>query len=98
MLVKGVLPYGKLIIETVGSTKVCDKLDRAMSDFEGNLPVFVQVNTSGEDAKAGVTPEEAIELSRYIVEDCDRLELMGLMTIGMWEDRLSLRTLRILRD
>jgi uncharacterized pyridoxal phosphate-containing UPF0001 family protein len=47
MLVKGVLPYGKLVIETVGSKKVCDKLDRAMSDFQGKLSVLVQVNTSG---------------------------------------------------
>jgi hypothetical protein len=82
MLVKGVMPYGKLVVETVGSSKVADKLNNAMNDFEGKLDIFVQVNTSGEEAKSGVSPEEAIELCKHVTEQCDRLNLLGLMTIG----------------
>jgi PLP dependent protein len=46
------------------------------------LSVFVQVNTSGEDTKSGVTPEQAIDLCQHIVQECPHLTLMGLMTIG----------------
>ncbi|QSS48960.1 hypothetical protein I7I53_09181 [Histoplasma capsulatum var. duboisii H88] len=46
------------------------------------LRVFVQVNTSGEDSKSGVEPAEAVRLCRYIREQCPRLKLQGLMTIG----------------
>lgn len=83
MLVKGVVPYGKLVVETVSSIKVARKLDNAMSEFDGKtLEVFVQVNTSGEDSKSGVTPNEAIELCEQIVKECERVKLKGVMTIG----------------
>jgi len=46
------------------------------------LKVFIQVNTSGEEQKAGVAPNETIGLVRYIRESCPHLEFIGLMTIG----------------
>lgn len=84
MLVKGVVPYGKLVVETVNSWKVAKKLDSAMSDFDGQktLEVFVQINTSGEDTKSGVSTEEAVELCQQIVNECERVKLKGVMTIG----------------
>ncbi|KAK2810649.1 hypothetical protein FQN50_002689 [Emmonsiellopsis sp. PD_5] len=48
----------------------------------GKLRVFVQVNTSGEASKSGVEPSEAVALCRYVHEECPRLKLQGLMTIG----------------
>jgi pyridoxal phosphate enzyme (YggS family) len=51
-------------------------------EFESRLRVMVQVNTSGEEAKSGVEPGEALELCRYIRERCPHLKLSGLMTIG----------------
>jgi uncharacterized pyridoxal phosphate-containing UPF0001 family protein len=45
--------------------------------------VFVQVNTSGEENKAGVDPlTGAVPLARFIREKCPRLKLQGVMTIG----------------
>ncbi|KAJ5747984.1 uncharacterized protein N7511_009680 [Penicillium nucicola] len=49
---------------------------------DGRLRVYVQVNTSGEENKAGVEPVAAAELCRFIREKCARLRLMGVMTIG----------------
>jgi pyridoxal phosphate enzyme (YggS family) len=46
------------------------------------LGVFVQVNTSGEEQKGGVSPGEGAALARYIIEQCPHLQLRGLMTIG----------------
>lgn len=88
-LVKNVVPYGKLVVETVNSEKVANKLDNAMANnFPGNdgqellLDVFVQVNTSGEESKSGVSVDESIELCKYVVQNCKRLNLKGVMTIG----------------
>lgn len=96
-LVKNVLPYGKLVVETVNSEKVANKLDNAMTtNFSNNddnddddeqqqqqlLDVFVQVNTSGEGSKSGVGMDESIELCKHIVQNCKRLNLKGIMTIG----------------
>lgn len=99
MLVKGVIPHGSLVVETVGSMKVARKLDNAMSEFDGRtLDVFVQVNTSGEDSKSGVEPAEAIELCHQIVNECDRVKLRGVMTIGAPGDLECLDALVACRD
>jgi len=82
-LVKNVLPYGKLVLETLGSEKVANKLDNAMTNFDGTvLDVFVQVNTSGEESKNGVSVDECVTLCKHIVDNCRRLKLKGIMTIG----------------
>ena len=47
------------------------------------LPVFVQVNTSGEASKYGVEPADCVALARHIAEGCPNLRFAGLMTIGM---------------
>ncbi|KAF7874917.1 hypothetical protein EAF04_002091 [Stromatinia cepivora] len=47
------------------------------------LNIHIQVNTSGESSKSGVTPgKDTIELCKYIIEECPFLKLVGLMTIG----------------
>lgn len=98
MLVKGVVPHGKLVVETVSTMKVAKKLDNAMSDFDGKLGIFVQVNTSGEDSKSGVQPQEAVELCQQIVKECERIHLMGVMTIGASGDTGCLDCLVKCRD
>ena len=49
---------------------------------DARLGVHVQVNTSGEETKSGVHPDQAPELCRYIRDACPHLRLRGLMTIG----------------
>jgi PLP dependent protein len=37
-------------------------------------------------AKSGAQPSEAVTIAKQIVEDCDKLSLSGLMTIGSPEN------------
>lgn len=46
------------------------------------LNCLIQVNTSQEDQKNGVQPEEVASLAEHIVKECRWLRLAGLMTIG----------------
>lgn len=48
------------------------------------LPVYIQVNTSGEESKSGVLPSAAPALASHVREQCAALELRGLMTIGVY--------------
>jgi pyridoxal phosphate enzyme (YggS family) len=57
------------------------KIDNALSDGK-KLNIFVQVNTSAEESKGGVEPDQVVALCREIVETCPNLHLQGLMTIG----------------
>ncbi|UFU07759.1 YggS family pyridoxal phosphate-dependent enzyme [Ruania halotolerans] len=68
-------------VQSVDSTKLAHRLDRAAEARERDLDVFIQVNTSGEETKAGVTPESAGELAA-VVGSLEHLHLRGFMTIG----------------
>ncbi|KAK9244089.1 hypothetical protein V1506DRAFT_461722 [Lipomyces tetrasporus] len=70
-------------VETVDAVKKARKLNDARSDEWDMLNVFIQVNTSGEESKSGAAPgKDTVEVARYIVGQCPRLKLLGLMTIG----------------
>jgi pyridoxal phosphate enzyme (YggS family) len=75
-------------VNSVDSEKKADQLEKgrkaaiAADPSVEELRVMVQVNTSGEESKSGVEPEEAVALCRHVVERCPHLRLTGLMTIG----------------
>ncbi|EFN58933.1 hypothetical protein CHLNCDRAFT_48564 [Chlorella variabilis] len=72
------------LLETVDSAKLASKLDSTVASLgRPPLAVFVQVNTSGEESKYGVEPQDCLALARHIHEQCPHLRLAGLMTIGM---------------
>ncbi|KAI7975567.1 hypothetical protein EIK77_005933 [Talaromyces pinophilus] len=83
---------GLWAVESVDTEKKAKLLDKGWGERDisslteeerqQKLRVFVQVNTSGEEAKSGVEPAATPALCRYIREQCPRLKLQGLMTIG----------------
>lgn len=68
-------------VQTVHTTRLADRLDRAAGNREMTLDVFIQVNSSGEDTKSGVEPQETLALATH-VGALENLRLRGLMTIG----------------
>lgn len=95
------------LIETLDSVKAAQALQKALSNLETKreepLRVYLQVNTSGEEAKGGLPPPsgvqgqseksdeskdekkedgELVQLARTIIQECEQLQLQGLMTIG----------------
>jgi pyridoxal phosphate enzyme (YggS family) len=75
-------------VETVDSEKLASKLNSAVLNSvrkDRPLNVLVQINTSGEDSKSGVSPSDgvAVAIAKHIVANCPALRLRGLMTIGM---------------
>ncbi|RXK35643.1 YggS family pyridoxal phosphate enzyme [Tremella mesenterica] len=76
-------------LETLSSIKVADLLERSISDRPA-LNVYLQVNTSGEDSKSGLSPltqnrDELLQLALHVKRSCPHLNLLGLMTIGSFE-------------
>mmetsp|Transcript_25227 Transcript_25227/g.42268 ORF Transcript_25227/g.42268 Transcript_25227/m.42268 type:complete len:245 (-) Transcript_25227:163-897(-) len=72
-------------VETVESLKLANLLNKAVesAEWKRQLNVYVQVNTSGEESKFGVGPEECVNLCKHVHAECQHLNLTGLMTIGM---------------
>jgi PLP dependent protein len=87
-------------VQTITSAKAASGLNKHLSADRPPLNVLLQVNTSGEDNKSGVPPltspstvddahAELTQLARFIVAECPRLHLQGLMTIGSLAESLA---------
>jgi len=69
------------MIETVASIKLAQELDKTCRAMNKVMPILIEINSGEEDQKAGVMPEEALNL----VAELSRLghvKVVGLMTMG----------------
>lgn len=98
----------KLIVESAAELHSLDSLDlaanldRRLCDEGRTLPVLIQVNTSDEPQKAGISPDEAERFVEGLLE-FEALNVQGLMTMAMPSDdreRIAgcFRRLRDVRD
>jgi pyridoxal phosphate enzyme (YggS family) len=99
--INALVPYVSCI-QSLDRLSLAKKLQKRLEREGERREVLIQVNTSGEESKFGLAPEEAEEFTRE-VSRFDALEIKGLMTIGLFTDdvelaRPSLRRLRETRD
>ncbi|XP_027871969.1 pyridoxal phosphate homeostasis protein isoform X2 [Xiphophorus couchianus] len=82
------------LVETIDSAKLADKVNSSWQRLRGagsqRLKVMVQVNTSGEQNKHGLPPEDTVNTVKHIVSQCSALHFSGLMTIGRYGYDLTL--------
>lgn len=80
--IKDILRYADCI-QSVDRMDLVKKLDMRLQQEGRSMDIMIQVNTSQEESKFGVDPDEAAsfakEISRY-----DTLKVKGLMTIGLF--------------
>jgi len=76
------------VIQSVDSIRLARTLDRHAGEAGLRSKILLQVNTSGEPAKFGIAPEACDELLE-VISGLERLELVGLMTIGPLTDDSS---------
>ncbi|MCF6159400.1 MAG: YggS family pyridoxal phosphate-dependent enzyme [wastewater metagenome] len=80
--VKDVLKFASMI-HSVDRLSLVEKLDQRLQ-YEGrSVNILIQVNTSHEESKYGVAPEEAVSLVKQTAK-YDTLKIRGLMTIGLF--------------
>ena len=72
-------------IQSVDSVRIAEEISKRTLEKAKVMNVLVEVNTSGEETKFGIEPEQAFSL----IETISRLEgikIKGLMTIGLFSD------------
>ncbi|TDW48757.1 hypothetical protein EV144_103274 [Flavobacterium sp. 270] len=99
--IKDVLKY-VTCIQSLDRLSLAEELDRQLQNQGRTLDVFVQVNTSYEESKFGLPPEEVLAFIKKIKE-YKTLNIKGLMTIGLLDvdkEKMqpSLRLLKTIRD
>ncbi|MEL7833530.1 YggS family pyridoxal phosphate-dependent enzyme [Fodinibius sp. Rm-B-1B1-1] len=73
------------MVQSIDRMKIVRKMNRRLKKVDKTMDVLIQVNTSGEDSKYGIHPNDAINFVRQAAK-FDRLNIMGLMTIGLFSD------------
>lgn len=85
--VRQVLRFATMI-QSVDRPSLIEALDRRLQSEGRSIEVLLQVNTSYEESKFGVSPEGALELARLAAKH-QTLRMRGLMTIGPLSDDLE---------
>lgn len=69
------------VIESIDSVRLATELERRCEQVGKHIDVLIEVNTSREASKHGVAPDAVPDLVAELLK-LDRLQLLGLMTIG----------------
>jgi pyridoxal phosphate enzyme (YggS family) len=90
------------MIQSVDRERLAQVLSRIADESDRIIPVLIEVNTSGEESKFGVEPEQALELTKQVAS-YPNLKVQGFMTVGAWlpdpeQVRPEFRLLRETRD
>lgn len=90
------------LIHSVDHRSVAEEIDKRGAKVGRIIDVLVEVNTSGEKSKYGLSPEKTIDFLKSLAA-YKNLKVKGLMTIGPFlpdpeDSRPAFRTLREIRD
>lgn len=81
--IKDILKYNVTCVQSIDRYELAEKLHQRLLLENKTMEVLIQVNTSHEESKFGVSPEGAIELTKKVAA-LETLKIKGLMTIGLF--------------
>lgn len=89
-------------LHSLDRKRLADRLQNRLEYENKEMDVLIQVNTSQEASKFGVSPEEALDFIRYVAT-LKNIHIKGLMTIGLFSGeehkvRPCFQLLRTIRD
>lgn len=96
--VKELLRYDVNCIQSIDRLRLAQKLQNRLEYEDKTIDAFLQFNTSYEDSKFGMKPENALKFAME-VQQFDRIHLKGLMTIGLFsaEDEKVRKCFKLLK-
>lgn len=81
--IKAILKYDISCIQSLDRLDLAVKLHQRLLFEKKTMEVLIQVNTSNEESKFGVSPDKAIALVQEVAQ-LETLKIKGLMTIGLF--------------
>ncbi len=88
--VREILPFIHTI-QSVDSERLAEEINRQAMKLGRRITILLQVNSSGEESKFGVEPEDAEALARHLAT-LPGVQLAGLMTIpAIFDDPQGVR-------
>lgn len=77
------------LLHSIDSVELAHALNERLERENMSLRALVQINSAYEESKSGFLPEEINEKYAQIHEECPRLHLQGVMSIGAHVDDLT---------
>jgi len=74
------------LLHSIDSIELAYALNERLERDTMNLRSLVQINSAYEESKSGFLPEEINEKYAQIMQECPRLQLQGVMSIGAHVD------------
>ncbi|MCF6207144.1 MAG: YggS family pyridoxal phosphate-dependent enzyme [Sulfurovum sp.] len=74
------------LLQSLNSLDLAQELQKKLAAKEAKMHCLLQINSAGEETKAGVSPDEAVETYLNIKANCPDITLKGVMTIGAHTD------------
>ena len=80
--INNLIDLNPTLIQSIDSLELAQELNKKLEAKNKKLNALVQINSAYEDSKAGVMPEDAIEVYKKIIDTCPNISLKGVMSIG----------------
>ncbi|MDR2789748.1 MAG: YggS family pyridoxal phosphate-dependent enzyme [Campylobacteraceae bacterium] len=77
------------LIHSCDSFELAFEINKRLKVKNQTLSVLLQINSAKEDTKAGVQPENAVQIYEKILNSCQNLNLKGVMSIGAHTDNIG---------
>lgn len=87
--INNLLDLNPTLIHSIDSFELAYEVNKKLVNKNKTQDCLLQINSSYEDSKAGITPEETIETYKKILNVCKNINLLGIMTIGTHSDNID---------
>ncbi len=80
--INNLIDLNPTLIQSIDSLDLALELNKKLEAKGKKINALLQINSAYEDSKAGVMPEDAVEIYKNILENCTNINLKGVMSIG----------------
>ena len=80
--INNLIDLNPTLIHSLDSLDLALELNKKLLEKNRKLSALLQINSANEDSKSGVTPKQAQEVYKQILEQCPNIVLKGVMSIG----------------
>jgi len=84
--INNLIDLNPTLMHSLDSLILAEELNKKLTAKEATMNCLLQINSAREESKAGVTPEEAVDIYQQIREKYPHINLKGVMTIGAHTD------------
>ena len=80
--INNLLDINPSLFQGLDSLELAKELEKKLTAKDMTLDCLLHINAAKEESKHGVMPEDAVAIYKQIMQECPRIKLKGVMSIG----------------